>query len=71
MNFGEALELLKTGQRAKRTGWPRGTYITLQRPDGGGKMTGDYLYQSIGDSRVPWNADHADLLAEDWAGVTQ
>jgi len=69
MNFGEALDLLKSGQRAKRKGWPRGTYITLQHPDGGGKMTEDYLYMSVGDTRVPWNLDHADMLADDWSGV--
>ena len=45
MNFGEALELLKYGQKLRRRGWNgKGIFIELQRPDLHSKMTRPYIH---------------------------
>lgn len=71
MNFGEALEALKQGQRVTRTGWNgAGMWIALQTPDENSKMRRPYLYMSpVGGDLVPWLASQTDLLAEDWANA--
>lgn len=68
MDFGEALKLLKRGDRVSRAGWNgKGQYIELQSPDAGSKMTLPYLYIStVQGALVPWLASQTDLLAEDW-----
>jgi len=75
MNFGNALEAVKHGEKAARAGWNgKGMWIELQRPDLHSKMTLPYLYLNyLKDSvntpgaRVPWLASQTDILAEDWA----
>ena len=77
MNFGEALEVLKRGQRVARKGWNgKGIFIELQRPDENSKMTHPYIFiDTTGlqtdninapKNRVPWLASQTDMLAEDW-----
>jgi hypothetical protein len=51
MNFGQALEILKTGKtldcsgRVARSGWNgKGIFIELQRPDAHSKMTHPYIF---------------------------
>lgn len=77
MNFGEALELLKYGQKLRRRGWNgKGIFIELQRPDLNSKMTRPYIYiDSTGlqtdnpeapKDRVPWLGSQTDILADDW-----
>lgn len=77
MTFGQVLEALKQGKRARRRGWNgKGIFIELQRPDGYSKMTHPYIYiDSTGlltdnpdapKNRVPWFASQTDMLAEDW-----
>jgi hypothetical protein len=68
LNFGQALEALKNGQKVARVGWNgKGMWLALQRPDAGSKMTVPYVYMSTatGDL-VPWLPSQTDMLAEDW-----
>ena len=77
MNFGQALETLKTGGRVARSGWNgKGIFIELQRPDANSKMTHPYIYinttglqtdnPDAPKNLVPWLASQTDMLAEDW-----
>ncbi|WP_110933267.1 DUF2829 domain-containing protein [Paenibacillus bouchesdurhonensis] len=80
MNFGQAIESLKAGERVARSGWNgKGIFIELQRPDEHSKMTSPYIFiDTTGlqtdnlkapKSRVPWLASQTDMLAEDWEVV--
>lgn len=77
MNFGQAIEQLKQGNRCARGGWNgKGIFIELQVPDAHSKMTSPYIFiDTTGlqtdnalapKSRVPWLASQTDMLAEDW-----
>jgi hypothetical protein len=74
MNFGSALEALKSGQKVARSGWNgKGLWLELQTPDTHSKMTLPYIFMSYPDdakntpgARVPWLASQTDVLAEDW-----
>lgn len=65
MNFGEAIEALKSGKRTTRAGWNgKGMFLFLIR---GGIMTRPYI--AIKDAQgktVPWLASQTDMLSEDW-----
>lgn len=79
MNFGQAIDALKTGQRVERAGWNgKGMYIVLI---GDCKMTSLDKKESAASSAtippfiamrtaqhtlVPWLASQTDVLAEDW-----
>jgi len=75
MNFGDALDFLKSGNTVARKGWNgKGMWLELQKPDEHSKMTLPYLYLNYpkGDkypngARVPWLASQTDMLSEDWA----
>lgn len=71
MNFGQALEALKNGQRVARAGWNgRGMWLALQLPDANSKMSLPYIYMStVTGDLVPWIASQIDMLAEDWEAV--
>jgi hypothetical protein len=80
MNFGEAIESLKNGERVARKGWNgRGVFIKLQRPDNFSKMTHEYIYIDTTElqtenpyapkDRVPWIASQTDMLSDDWVIV--
>lgn len=68
MNFGDALEKLKVGDRVTRTGWNgNGMWLALQVPDEHSKMGRPYVYmKTVDGSLVPWVASQTDLLADDW-----
>lgn len=68
LNFGQALEALKRGEKVARVGWNgKGMWLALQRPDAGSKMTLPYIYMRTAQGDfVPWVASQTDLLAEDW-----
>lgn len=71
ITFSQALEVIKQGHRAYRSGWNgKNMYIQLQRPDANSKMTLPYIYMytAQGDL-VPWLASQTDLLAEDWLTI--
>lgn len=74
MDFGNALNALKSGQKVARSGWNGvGLWLELQRPDAQSKMTLPYIFLSYPDNakttsgaRVPWLASQTDMLADDW-----
>ena len=77
MDFGAAIDGLKTGMIARRRGWNgKGIHIELQRPDEHSKMTHPYIFidttglqtdnPDAPKDRVPWLASQTDILAEDW-----
>lgn len=77
LNFGEALEAVKWGEKIARDGWNgRGMWVEIQRPDAHSKMTLPYLFlnspanaQNKPGARVPWLASQTDILADDWVIV--
>ena len=82
MNFSEALEFLKKGNKLMRAGWNgKGIFIELQRPDLYSKMTRPYIYidttglesnnPDAPRDRVPWVASQTDLLANDWLVIIE
>jgi hypothetical protein len=76
MNFGQALELLKTvSARVARAGWNgKGMWIELVRTECWSTktmgITAKHLpwigMKTADDCFVPWLASQTDLLAEDW-----
>lgn len=75
LNFGQAIEALKAGNRVCRSGWNgKGMWLSLQVPDEKSKMTLPYIYieYPAGSQaypkgcRVPWLASQTDMLCEDW-----
>lgn len=71
MDFGEALDKLKNGERVTRTGWSgKGQYIALQRSDTHSEMTLPYIdFCTVSGDLVPWLASQTDILACDWEVV--
>ncbi len=73
MNFGQALEALKSGKKVARRGWNgKGMYIQLQKPDENSKMTMPYIYMvtniTVNNRKgvVSWLASQSDMLSDDW-----
>jgi hypothetical protein len=68
MNFGQALEALKAGQKIARTGWNgKAMWVMLQVPDEHSKMKRPDLFMNPVDGMlVPWVASQTDILADDW-----
>ncbi|MDR2223538.1 MAG: DUF2829 domain-containing protein [Flavobacteriaceae bacterium] len=77
LNFGQALEALKLGNRVARSGWNgKGIFIELQNPDENSKMTHPYIFidttgletenKYAPKNRVPWLASQTDMLSNDW-----
>ena len=79
-SFGEAIEAIKNGKKAKRFGWngknqyiELGEFVSFKTPSGDvvnpGHMTmGNKVivfYGSIG-TQVGWLASQADMLSDDW-----
>lgn len=83
MDFGEALDALRCGERVARQGWNGvGIFIEIQNPDANSKMTQPYIFiDTTGlqikntkvhtTGRVPWLASQTDLLAKDWVVVAK
>lgn len=84
MNFGEALDLLKRGERVARAGWNgKGMWLALVEAtqwsaDGSPSVApvpGSHLkrlpwigMKTADNGFVPWLASQTDILAEDWEG---
>jgi hypothetical protein len=68
MNFGQALDALRTGSKVSRTNWNGpGQWLELQVPDENSKMTLPYIYiKTVQGEFVPWLGSQTDLLADDW-----
>ena len=71
MNFGEAINLLKSGRALIRSGWNGANqFLKLQVPDENSKMNLPYIYiTTVQGKRVPWLASQTDILSEDWEEV--
>jgi hypothetical protein len=80
MNFGDAIQAMKDGERVARQGWNgKGIFIELQNPDENSKMTSPYIYidttglqtenAQAPKSTVPWLASQTDMLSDDWCVV--
>lgn len=75
MNFGEALEVLKSGGKVTRTGWNgKGQYLFLISYNG--KTMNSYpMTDCIGMKtardviQTGWLASQTDMLMEDWEEV--
>jgi hypothetical protein len=67
-SFGDALEKIKDGKKAKRANW-EGKFIAMLTPGSNSAMTEQYIYQDNGGRVVPWAPSHAELLSEDWEGA--
>jgi len=75
MNFGQAIEELKQGNKVSRFGWNgKGLWLELQVPDSHSKMTLPYIYinyptdaKTTPNARVPWLASQTDMLSDDWS----
>ncbi|EOS77872.1 hypothetical protein C819_00487 [Lachnospiraceae bacterium 10-1] len=80
MNFGEALEALKSGKKVAREGWNgKKQYIELATnisyTRAGGNVV-NCVHEAIGNKAIAfvgtsgvqmgWLASQADMLAEDW-----
>ena len=80
MNFGEALNAVKNGKKAKRAGWngkdqfiELATNVSFVRPNGevvnvNHKDMGNKAIAFHGTSGIQlgWLASQADMLSEDW-----
>lgn len=84
MNFGKAIEKLKSGNKVARKGWngkgmflyyvPANSYksITKAAKETFGEATpyGAYIAMKTAQGNVvPWLASQTDMLAEDWIVV--
>ena len=73
LNFGEAMEYLKTGRSVIRDGWNgKGMCLTAQFPDENSKMTHPYLFMTIPDCdegirKLPWQPAQVDIFSNDWS----
>ena len=76
MNFGEALEQLKAGDRVCRAGWDgKGMWLVLIHPGNAAHRSAGGVFdmmpcigmKTAQDTMQPgWLASQADMLAEDW-----
>lgn len=76
MNFGQALEAVKAGKRAARSGWNgKGMWIAIIHPgnalftkfDSGLPMQPCIGMKTAAHEMQPgWLASQADMLSEDW-----
>lgn len=71
MNFGQALELLKTKKHVARKGWNgKNMYLYLFFEDGFLNLEPCIvMYTAQGKHQPGWLASQADMLAEDWEEV--
>lgn len=79
MNFSDALNMLKQGQKICRFGWNgKGMWLILTKiythtpiEQGGSNL--NYVpfitMKTADDCFVPWSASQTDILAEDWMVV--
>ena len=82
LNFGQAIEALKQGQRVARQGWNgKGMYLVLSEPkENSVSGVSSYINGTIDpiptlpfivmktatNELVPWLASQTDILSEDW-----
>lgn len=69
MNFGEALEQVKSGKGMRLPQWKPDVVIFAQYPDKHSKMTAPYLYVQSRFGRVPWKETNIELFSDDWETI--
>ena len=75
MNFGQAIEALKKGEKVARKGWNgKGMWLRLIIPEKSDIDMGlenlPYIEMKTADNKlVPWLASQTDMLSEDWTIV--
>lgn len=76
MTFGDALVMLKAGQRVARAGWNgKGMWLQFWKPMHTVDLPYIILLYPVGSApypvgaRVPWLPSQTDMLAEDWQVV--
>jgi hypothetical protein len=62
MNFGDALQFLKLGQKVARYGWINTERFICYKTEMDCIITGS----KAGVCLIPWLASQTDILAEDW-----
>jgi hypothetical protein len=72
LDFSQALNALKKGQKLCLPYWSDDVFIKIQNPDQNSKMTHPYIYVTSRFGLVPWVATQVELLSEKWQiyGVT-
>lgn len=75
MNFGDALQALKSGSKVERRGWNgKGMWLVHVRDWGGIGVilpVAPFIAMRTADEKmVPWLASQTDILAEDWCTST-
>jgi len=70
MDFGQAVDLLKKGERVARSGWNgKGMWLSHYQPESvydGYEWYPFIVMKTADDKVVPWLASQTDVLAEDW-----
>lgn len=68
MNFGQAIEMMKSGKRVARAGWNgKGMWIAIQPANSDANMLAFIYMSTVQGQHVPWLASQTDMLSEDWA----
>ena len=66
MNFGEALEQLKKGEKITTYGWGD-AYIRLKEPNDLSDVNMPYIYMVLeSGQKVIWMPTHTEILDENW-----
>lgn len=60
--FGEVLQYLKIGHKAKRPHWDENVVIFYDE-------NMETIYKKVGRVYAPWEVPQKDLLAEDWVVI--
>lgn len=85
MYFGEAIEAIKQGKKAKRSGWNgKNQYIELATAISYKNASGEVInveHENIGNKAIAfvgtsgvqmgWLASQADMLADDWECIEE
>jgi len=70
MNFGEALERLKGGDKIFREGWDLDKIMYIYLLNVAQQPVIPIIFSKTNYSnKVPWMANHQDILGEDWEVV--
>lgn len=67
LNFGSALQALKSGRKVTREGWNNPEiWLEMQFPDENSKMTEPYIFMRKYDKKFPNSPSVESIIAEDW-----
>ncbi len=69
MNFGEAIEVMRTGGKVKLPKWASDVFISIQTSDENSKMTAPYFYVTSRFGLVPWIPTMIEMLSREWVSL--